>query len=107
MTADRNFALGYYMRENKAFPEWADMIQTLGFYFQVCSIDVNAEQMAIVAGTLANGGICPVTNERVFTPRTVQNCLSLMYSCGMYDFSGRLHSRLACQQVVWQVPCSS
>ena len=88
MTADRNFALGYYMRENKAFPEWADMIQTLEFYFQVCSIDVNAEQMAIVAGTLANGGICPVTNERVFTPRTVQNCLSLMYSCGMYDFSG-------------------
>lgn len=88
MTADRNFALGYYMRENKAFPEWADMIQTLEFYFQVCSIDVNAEQMSIVAGTLANGGVCPVTNERVFTSRTVQNCLSLMYSCGMYDFSG-------------------
>jgi glutaminase len=41
-----------------------------------------------MAGTLANGGICPVTGERVFKSRTVQNCLSLMYSCGMYDFSG-------------------
>lgn len=88
MTADRNFALGYYMRENHAFPEWADMIQILEFYFQVCSIDLDAEQMSIIAGTLANGGICPVTNERVFASRTVQNCLSLMYSCGMYDFSG-------------------
>ena len=88
MTADRNFALGYYMRENKAFPQWADMIQTLEFYFQVCSIDVNADKMSVIAGTLANGGVCPVTNERVFAPRTVQNCLSLMYSCGMYDFSG-------------------
>lgn len=88
MTADRNFALGYYMRENKAFPEWADMIQTLEFYFQVCSIDVNADKMSVIASTLANGGVCPVTNERVFATRTVQNCLSLMYSCGMYDFSG-------------------
>ena len=44
--------------------------------------------MSVIAGTLANGGVCPVTNERVFAPRTVQNCLSLMYSCGMYDFSG-------------------
>ncbi|MEC7984353.1 MAG: glutaminase A [Myxococcota bacterium] len=87
-TADRNFALSYYMRENKAFPDWADMLQVLEFYFQVCSIDLNADQMSIIAGTLANGGVCPVTNERVFAPRTVQNCLSLMYSCGMYDFSG-------------------
>ena len=27
-------------------------------------------------------------NKRVFSPTTVRNCLSLMYSCGMYDFSG-------------------
>ena len=87
-TADRNFALGYFMQENKAFPDWADMIQTLEFYFQCCSIELNADKMSIMAGTLANGGICPVTGERVFSSRTVQNCLSLMYSCGMYDFSG-------------------
>jgi glutaminase len=26
--------------------------------------------------------------RRVFSERTVRDCLSLMYSCGMYDFSG-------------------
>jgi glutaminase len=87
-TADRNFALGYFMRENKAFPENTDLIATLEFYFQCCSIEVNTEQMSVVAATLANGGVCPITGKRIFKPKTVQNCLSLMSSCGMYDFSG-------------------
>jgi glutaminase len=88
LTADRNFALGYFMRENKAFPENTNLIDTLEFYFQCCSIELNAEGMATVAATLANAGICPTTGERVLQPDTVKNCLSLMYSCGMYDFSG-------------------
>lgn len=87
-TADRNFALGYFMRENKAFPENTNLIDTLEFYFQCCSIEVTAEAMAITAATLANAGICPTTGNRVLQPDTVKNCLSLMASCGMYDFSG-------------------
>lgn len=87
-TADRNYALGYYMRENKAFPAGTDLQETLEFYFQCCSIELNARHMATVAATLAQGGVCPVTSRRVFSGHTVQNCLSLMYSCGMYDFSG-------------------
>ncbi len=87
-TADRNYALGYFMREKGAFPEGTDLAETLEFYFQCCSIEVTAESMALVAATLANGGICPTTGERIFRPDTVQKCLSLMYSCGMYDFSG-------------------
>ena len=87
-TADRNFALGYFMREKGAFPENSDLVETLEFYFQCCSLEATAESMSVVAATLANGGICPTTGERVFKPDTVQKCLSLMYSCGMYDFSG-------------------
>jgi len=44
--------------------------------------------MASIAGSLANGGVCPLTDERVFGAQTVKNCLSMMYSCGMYDYSG-------------------
>lgn len=87
-TADRNFALAYFMRENGAFPENTDIIRTLDFYFQCCSITVDVRQMATIAATIANGGVCPLTNQRVFQSETVKNCLSLMYSCGMYDFSG-------------------
>jgi len=87
-TADRNFALGYFMREKKVFRDDTDLIETLEFYFQCCSIESNTENMSIIAGTLANGGVCPTTGQRVLRPSTVRACLSLMSSCGMYDFSG-------------------
>lgn len=87
-TADRNFALGYFMREKRVFPAETDLVETLEFYFQCCSIESTCENMAVIAGTLASGGVCPVTGERVLRPETVRACLSLMYSCGMYDFSG-------------------
>lgn len=87
-TADRNFALAYFMRENGAFPPNTNLMETLDFYFQCCSICVDVRQMSVIAATLANGGICPITNQRVLEAEAVRNCLSLMYSCGMYDFSG-------------------
>jgi glutaminase len=87
-TADRNFALGYSMRENGAFAPGTDLLQTLEFYFQGCSIEADAQMLAIAAASLANAGVCPLTDDPVFTPGTVQSCLSLMSSCGMYDFSG-------------------
>ncbi len=87
-TADRNFALGYFMKEKNVFPGGTNLIETLEFYFQCCSIESSCEKMAVIAGTLANGGVCPTTGQRVLKPSTVRACLSLMYSCGMYDFSG-------------------
>ena len=39
-TADRNFALGYFMRENNSFPTDTKLIETLEFYFQCCSIEL-------------------------------------------------------------------
>lgn len=87
-TADRNFALGYFMREKNAFPPGTNLVEALEFYFQCCSIEIDTQSLAVAAASLANGGVCPTNGDRVFDPRTVQHCLSLMSSCGMYDFSG-------------------
>ena len=87
-TADRNFALAHYMREVGAFPNDTDIFQTLDYYFSACSLEVDVRSMSMIAATLANGGVCPQTGERVFRENTVKNCLSMMYSCGMYDYSG-------------------
>jgi glutaminase len=87
-TADRNWCLGYMMQEANAFPENTDLKEVLEFYFMLCSIEVDAEMMSVIAATLANGGVCPLTGDRVFNARTVRNTLSLMSSCGMYDYSG-------------------
>ncbi|XP_005801845.1 glutaminase kidney isoform, mitochondrial [Xiphophorus maculatus] len=88
-TGDRNYAIGYYLKEKKCFPDRADMIGALDFYFQLCSIEVTCESGSVMAATLANGGICPITGDRVLSAEAVRNTLSLMHSCGMYDFSGQ------------------
>ncbi|XP_043988031.1 glutaminase kidney isoform, mitochondrial isoform X1 [Gambusia affinis] len=88
-TGDRNFAIGYYLKEKKCFPEGTDMTSVLDLYFQLCAIEVTSESGSVMAATLANGGICPITGERVLSPEAVRNTLSLMHSCGMYDFSGQ------------------
>lgn len=87
-TADRNYALAYFMKEKKAFEEGADINSTLKFYFQCCSLQQTARTMAVVGATLAKAGVCPLTNDRVFHPINVKHTLSMMASCGMYDFSG-------------------
>eukprot|EP00741_Cyanophora_paradoxa_P019119 tig00021126_g18460.t1 len=87
-TADKNFALAYYMRSHGVFPPGARLNEVLDFYFQCCSIEGTCESMATMAATLANAGVCPTTGRRCVNPKTVRNCLALMYSCGMYDFSG-------------------
>ena len=87
-TADRNFALAYFMRENDAFPEGTDILANLDFYLQCCSVETTCDVMSVVAGTLASGGICPLSQERVISHHTVRDVLSMMSSCGMYDFSG-------------------
>ncbi len=92
-TADRNYALSYFMNEineNKkvGFPENTDINETLELYFQSCSIEVNTKILSIVASTLANGGINPFTGEQIFSSKTVKNILSVMFMCGMYDYSG-------------------
>jgi len=93
-TADRNFALAYFMKETNAnkpvgFPEGVELGDVLELYFQCCSVEMSCEALSVVAGTLANGGICPLTGDRVWAERDVRHCLSLMQSCGMYDFSGQ------------------
>lgn len=95
-TADRNNALAYFMRENNAFMEndKVDIQENLDLYFQCCSIEINAEQMSIAASTLANAGVNPLTGRRIFQPQTVRNCLSVMYTCGMYDYSGEFAFRV-------------
>jgi len=87
-TAERNFALAKLMQDHHAFPEGSDVSEALDLYFRCCSMTLDCRSLSVVAASLANGGVCPLTGHRIAESTNVRNTLSLMLSCGMYDFSG-------------------
>ncbi len=58
-------------------------------YTEQCAVSVNAKDLAIMAATLANGGINPVTGKTVMKPEHVPEVLSVMATAGLYDDSGK------------------
>jgi glutaminase len=86
LTGDRNRAIAYLLRNYGIIR--TDVADVLDVYFKQCSVLVTARDLAVMAGTLANGGVNPLTSERVFGTQTVARTLSVMTSSGMYDFAG-------------------
>jgi len=65
-----------------------DPNEVLDLYFRQCSVNVTCRDLAIMAATLANDGKNPLTGEAVFDIQYVRDMLSVMNSCGMYDYAG-------------------
>jgi len=91
-TGHRNRAIGY-LELNFGMVE-EPVADHLDLYFEQCSILVSARDLAIMAATLANNGVNPVTGRRVLDERYVKNVLSVMHSCGMYDYAGEWSFRV-------------
>ena len=91
-TGHRNRAIGYLELNFGMVDE--PVGEHLDLYFEQCSILVNARDLAVMAATLANNGVNPVTGKRALDERYVKNVLSVMHSCGMYDYAGEWSYRI-------------
>jgi len=85
-TGDRNRAIGYLLRNSDVIT--VDVGSVLDVYFRQCAVLVTARDCAIMAATLANRGVNPVTGEQVVSTYAVARTLSVMTSSGMYDYAG-------------------
>jgi len=65
-----------------------DPVQTTELYTRQCAINVNTKNLGVMAATLANGGVNPVTKKRVVSPETAMYTLAVMATAGLYDNSG-------------------
>jgi glutaminase len=92
ITGSRNRAIAHLMHNFGMISDSID--ETLELYFQQCSILVNGHDLAVMAATLANGGVNPITGVRAIDSCYVQDVLSVMHSCGMYDYSGEWNYRV-------------
>lgn len=86
--AHRNYALAHFMKAEGGFPPNVNILEAVDFYFQMCSIEVDCKTLASIASTFANNGKNPLSDKKVLSSPVVKHTLQLMYSCGMYDFSG-------------------
>jgi glutaminase len=85
-TGHRNRAISHLMLNFGMVSE--HIPDSLELYFQQCSILVNAHDLAVMGATLANAGVNPVTKERAIDRQYVKDVLSVMLTCGMYDYAG-------------------
>ena len=86
LTGHRNRAIGHLMLNFGMVGE--RIADSLELYFQQCSVLVNCRDLAVMGATLANGGVNPLTGQRAIEQSYVKYLLSIMLSCGMYDYAG-------------------
>lgn len=85
-TGHRNRGISHLLLAVGALNAPVDPVTDL--YFRQCAIEVTAVDLAWMGATLANMGEHPVTGEQVFSIPAVRDTLAVMFSCGMYDYSG-------------------
>jgi glutaminase len=57
-------------------------------YTRQCCLRVSARDLAVMGATLADGGVNPVTGERLIDPRVCHYTLAVMLTAGLYESSG-------------------
>ncbi|MCL6755554.1 glutaminase A, partial [Nostoc sp. CCCryo 231-06] len=85
-TGHRNRAMAHLMLNFGMIDR--NIEESLDLYFQQCAVMVNCQDLAVMAATLANRGINPITKEQAVDKRYIKDILSVMYTCGMYNFAG-------------------
>jgi glutaminase len=86
-TNQRNQAIGYLMYAYGYIK--ANPMQATDVYTEQCSVSVNAMDLAMMAGTLANAGKNPATGKQVMRSENVPKVLAVMATAGLYDDSGK------------------
>ena len=85
-TGHRNRAIGHMLRGFGILEQDPEL--ALDLYFRQCSVAVDCRDLSLMAATLANGGVNPVSGERALAREHVDRVLSVMTTCGMYDAAG-------------------
>ncbi|OCA82094.1 glutaminase [Pseudobacillus wudalianchiensis] len=86
-TAHRNRALAYYLKETGFLESTVE--EALEVYLKQCSIEVTAQDIAIIGLVLAYDGFHPIYKEQIFPKEVARLTKALMVTCGMYNASGK------------------
>jgi glutaminase len=82
----RNRALVHLLDSYRIIP--GDPAEVLDLYTRQSCLSVTARDLAIMGATLADGGVNPVTGERVVSAEASRATLAVMATAGLYETSG-------------------
>lgn len=67
---------------------YCDPAEATDIYTRQCALNVTARDLAVMGATLADGGVNPVTRERVLDADRCKRVLAVMATAGLYEQSG-------------------
>jgi len=67
---------------------YLDPAEATDLYTKQCSLNVTAKDLAVMGATLADGGVNPLTRERVIDGESCRYALAVMATAGLYETSG-------------------
>src|SRR4051812_38304835 len=67
---------------------YSDPDEATDIYTRQCSLDVTVHDLGVMAATLANGGVNPVTGETVLRPGVCRRVLAGVGGAGLFELSG-------------------
>ena len=82
----RNRGIAYLLHSYSRI--YCDPMQATDLYTRQCSLNVSAKDLAVMGATLADGGVNPLTKERVVSASVCHYALAVMTTAGMYETSG-------------------
>jgi glutaminase len=62
--------------------------EAVDLYTKQCALNVSARDLAVMGATLADGGVNPITKERVVDASVCHYALAVMTTAGLYETSG-------------------
>jgi len=65
-----------------------DALEATDIYTKQCSLNVSAKDLAVMGATLADGGVNPITKERVIDAAHCKRVLAALATAGLYELSG-------------------
>jgi glutaminase len=67
---------------------YIDPAQAVDLYTRQCALNVSAKDLAVMGATMADGGVNPITKERVIDAAVCHYALAVMTTAGLYETSG-------------------
>jgi glutaminase len=67
---------------------YMDPAEATELYTRQCSLNVSAKDLAVMGATLADGGVNPISKDRIVSPMVCHHALAVMATAGLYETSG-------------------